>query len=465
MRWLDVLRGMYVKAPAPVKMVASRLIGLFPQNAVYGKSYQRWREDILRSRDDPDFTEMRVRSELEDVLAHAMDAPFYAGLAAAEDAADPFAKLKAFPVLTKEEVRENAPQMASVPLESLDLVTTSGSSGRPLQVWLDRARGAREQGFIHNVWAAAGYQLGDARLVLRGVQIQNVDKRPMEWEPALRELRCSPFHLTDEFMATYVEEAERRGIAYVHGYPSAIAILARHIKRTDHPWRLMVRGIFPISEPLYDEQFALFQDVFSNASVSPFYGMTEKVAFARGSVDDPTIYEFEPLYGWAELVDQKGQSVTEPGQVGRLVATGFTTKGLPLVRYDTGDDAELVALPSRDNAWRLSVTNLQGRRLPEYLVSREGALISIAALNVHSTNYLALSEFLFVQSEPGFVTLLAVPAPGAEQASIEAYLDEVRKKVGAGIQFDLELRERIDPGARGKRRSFKQELDLAPYSD
>ena len=465
MRWLDVLRGMYVKAPAPVKAVASRLIGLFPQNAVYGKSYRRWHEDILRSRDDPDFTEMRVRSELEEVLAHAMAAPFYAESVTTDEVADPFARLKAFPVLTKEEVRENAPQMASVPLESLDLVTTSGSSGRPLQVWLDRARGAREQAFIHAAWAAAGFRLGDARLVLRGVQIQNVDKRPVEWDAALRELRCSPFHLTDLFMADYVAQAEKRGISYIHGYPSAIAILARYIKRVEHPWRLKVKGIFPISEPLLGEQVALFGEVFSDASVLPFYGMTEKVTFARTSVGDPSVYEFEPLYGWAELLDRNGQPVTEPGQIGRLVSTGFTTKGLPLVRYDTGDDAELVALPSRENAWRLSVTNLQGRWRPEYLVSKEGALISIAALNVHSSNYLALSEFLFVQSEPGSVTLHAVPAPGADAASIEAYLDEVRKKVGAGIQFDLELRDAIDPGARGKRQYFKQELDLAPYFD
>jgi len=47
----------------------------------------------------------------------------------------------------------------------------------------------------------------------------------MQYDQALAELRCSVFHLTDETMRGYYEAIRARGIRYIHGYPSAIAVL------------------------------------------------------------------------------------------------------------------------------------------------------------------------------------------------------------------------------------------------
>jgi phenylacetate-CoA ligase len=374
-----------------------------------------------------------------------------------------FAALSRFPILTKANLRDHAQALAVAPLNTLDLVTTSGSSGQPLTVWLDRARGVREQAFIHSVWARAGFTLGDARLVLRGVQIGDVDKHAFEWEAGLRELRCSPFHLTDAYMARYAAEGERRKIAFLLGYPSALAIFARYLLRSGSEWRHTVRGVFPISEPLYPLQRAIFAEAFPAAPVMPYYGMSEKVAFAEPDYEHGEDYVFDPLYGWTEIVDDNNRPVTRLGQSGRVVATGFTSRGMPLVRYDTGDVAMLAEHPARDNGWRLRVSGLTGRWYPEFLVSSDGGLISIAALNVHSSNFLAVNEYLFVQSEVGRARLLVVPAPDASLSMVKAYADEVRAKVGRRIIFDLEIVEALGPAARGKRRYIRQELDLEAF--
>lgn len=463
MSYLDVLRGLYASAPSSWRRVGGRALALLPVKTLYGAEYFRWRDTLLSHDGDADRTAAFVEEKLRDILTLACKSSFYRDHAIEPADGDVFKWLARFPILTKGDVRDRASELAVEPLQNLDLVTTSGSSGSPLQIWLDRTRGVREQAFIHAVWARAGFAVGDARLVLRGVQIGNVDENPCEWEAGLRELRCSPFHLTDAHMARYADEAMRRDIAFIHGYPSALAIFARYLMRSGHAWRQRVRGIFPISEPLYQQQQSILAEAFPHALILPFYGMSEKVAFAQTVEGGNLEYAFQPLYGWAELVDADERPLSEPGQQGRIVATGFTSRGMPMVRYDTGDDAELVALPSAENTWTLRVRNLHGRWRPEYLVSSDGALVSIAALNVHSTAFLAVGEYLFTQSEVGRAKLLVVPAPGARRSDIEAYLDEVRAKVGRGIQFELEIVERLEPAARGKRRLIEQKLDLGKY--
>lgn len=463
MSYLDVLRGLYASSPSSLRRIGGRALALLPTKALYGRGYHHWCETISSHEGDADRTAAFVEQNLREVLTLASNARFYRDHAVRPASSNVFDWLARFPILTQDDVRERASELAVRPLQELDLVTTSGSSGRPLQIWLDRGRGVREQAFIHAVWARAGFVVGDARLVLRGVQIGDVDKDPLEWEAGLRELRCSPFHLTDTFMARYADEAARRNIAFIHGYPSAIAIFARYLMRTSHVWRERVRGVFPISEPIYSQQQTVIADAFPHARILPFYGMSEKVAFAQTVEDGELEYAFQPLYGWVELIGADEQPLNAIGQQGRIVATGFTSRGMPMIRYDTGDDAELVALPSADNGWRMRVRSLHGRWRPEYLVSSDGALISIAALNVHSTAFLAVSEYLFTQSEVGRAKIVVVPASGAPSAEIEQYLNEVRAKVGRGIEFELEIVDRLEPAARGKRRFIEQKLDLGGY--
>ena len=67
--------------------------------------------------------------------------------------------------------------------------------------------------------------------MFRGVELSNADKTHMQYDPALAELRCSVFHLTDATMRGYYDEIVDRGIRFIHGYPSAIAIFAAFLVR------------------------------------------------------------------------------------------------------------------------------------------------------------------------------------------------------------------------------------------
>ena len=185
---------------------------------------------------------------------------------------------------------------------------------------------------------------------------------------------------------------------------------------------------------------------------------TVMVMFAGEVPGEPDVYQFEPLYGVTELVDDEGRPIRDPGGQGRIVGTGLISRGMPMLRYDTGDRAVLVRPPSHDNAYRLRVRGITSRWNHEYLVTKQGSLVSIAALNIHSRAYADVQEFQFFQDTEGLAILRVVPRAGVSVEALTRLASDFQGKVGSGLRIDLETVEGIATNARGKRAFIDQRL-------
>ncbi len=369
--------------------------------------------------------------------------------------------LKKLPILDKEDVRRATEQFLVRPRSELDEVSTSGSSGRPLKFYLDRDRSPKELAFVHHIWSRIGFRPDKhRRAVLRGVFLPNVDMKPWEYDPALNELRLSPFHLVPETMELYLRLIEEYKINFIHGYPSAITLLFNFAKSKS--WRLPASliGILPISEVLFEYQRSIILQDFPGIKILSFYGQSEKVAIAGELADSSNVFEFEPLYGVAELVDENGGQVQVPGSRGRVIATGMLSWGMPFFRYDTGDTAELVEPGSRENCYRMRVREIRSRRAHEYIVGYNGALISFSAINLHSEYFADIQQFQLYQEEEGRVTIKVVAYPGQNLAKIRNFVGEIQSKVGNNVHFSLQVVDFLPPNPRGKRHFIEQKLPL-----
>jgi phenylacetate-CoA ligase len=443
-----------------VRSAAGSLLSLVPADLVYGKTYRRLRADIARSTVDAGFVEDRVLASLSALLARAATTPHYAEqLAGLEPSRATLADLASLPILTREIVRHDTDRMLAVPRQRLEESMTSGTSAPFLRVYLDKSRSVREWAFVTHAWAAAGYRLGDRRAVLRYNDFRGARSDHWSWEPGTRELRFSPFHMAATAMEEYLDLIERFRIAFIHGYPSAIALLARHAHAARWPAPPSLKGVLPISESLLPHQREIIRRGFGPLPIVPFYGLTEKVAFAREVPDMPDVYEFEPLYGVAEIVDDQGRSAA-PGQRGRLIGTGFISTGMPFIRYDTGDVATVVRPAAAENCWRLRVRDLVSINRQQYLVTREGGLVTAWTAYPYNT---VVREYQWIQQAPGRVTLRVVPEPGASEAALVALAEEVAVMSGGMLTADLEVLDEIPPTSRGKRLTVLQHLDVSRY--
>ncbi|MCO6386642.1 hypothetical protein [Aliihoeflea sp. 40Bstr573] len=461
MRIFDIARSAYTSTPAPLRRRLAPLVALVPSSLRYGPAFERWRHDIRRSQTDPVFAVDRAQSQLRSLLAKASTGSAFWRhlLGAAALASFELEALASVPITTKQMMREAGDAARVDALSSLVQATTSGSNGEaPFAFLIDADRSVREFAFVTSAWARAGYRPGDARAVLRGFRIDDADAA-YQWDPALNELRLAVFPLGPADAAVMADEIERRRIAYIHGYPSAIELFARHLDKAGRRLAQPIRGIFPISEPVLGHQRALFAKVFPQADIVPFYGMSEKVAFAVERRGEPGVYTFEALYGLAELVDEDGRFVETPGGEGRLLGTGFISTGVPFIRYDTGDRARLVEAPTRQNGWRLTVRDIAPRRKPDFLIARDGGRIVATDLVPEDLTLLrGLAEWQFVQNAPGIASLRYVPATGGGASDAERLARMLEARTDGRLRFDPEQVASIATGAHGKRAFIVQHI-------
>ena len=464
---LNVLRGAYVKMPSPMKNFLSVGLSLLPPEWLYGRTYRNQRSLISKSQSDTTFVRAYQESMLNKLLTLCVQSsPYYRdamrNVMEESSMQGPFCleDLQKLPIIHKDIVRQHCREMFVTKEGKLDKVSTSGSSGVPLEIFLDKDRSVKEWSYIQQCWSTIGYRPEEKRAVLRGFFINRAHTQPWEYDSGLRELRFSPFHMTEDNMKLYLELIDKHRIQYIHGYPSAIFQLANYALKARWNPVLPIKGIFPISEPLYSHQRDLIATSFQNPRIVSYYGMSEKVAFAIEDVENPGVYEFEPTYGYVELVDGAGNQITEIGRRGTIVATGFLSIGMPLLRYDTGDMAELVVASSQDNCYRLRVKSISSRWGQEYVVGKEGELISMTALNVHSSAYAYIKTFQLFQERPGEVIVKVVSIKGAASKDIASLAEEFEKKTSGSIRFATQECDAIEQNTRGKSRFVEQKLKL-----
>jgi phenylacetate-CoA ligase len=469
-RTLDVVRSAYVGLPPSLRRSVGPILSLLPLRYRFGSRYLAWRQRIAEARRHPEIVQALQQEALQRVLRLAHEkSPFYRDMLSSLVPAggDPGAIAGTdlwhrIPVINSTIVRREVERMCTRPRSEIDSGSTGGSSGRPLKFFLDKDRSPVEYAFVMDAWSSAGCTEGDWQAIFRGFHIPDPEETLCEVESGLRELRFSVFHMTDALMPRYLREIERRGVRFIRGYPSALATLAGFAVRAGLV-APNVRGIMLHSEYVHDRYRQLMQRAFPNARLIPFYGLSEKCAFAVEDAHEPGTYDFAPLYGFTELLDDDDRPVTTPGQRGRVVSTGLLYLSMPFIRYDTGDEAELVAPASAQNGWRLRLSGVTPRFSDEYVVTRSGNLFHASALFMIDDELSAITDLQFEQFEPGVLNMRCVLATGASLAVTDAFIAMVADRTDGELQLLVTVFDRIPLSPRGKRPIILQHLDTERF--
>lgn len=463
---LDVARGAYAKLPYRTRSQIGTVLRFLPARYRYGSTYQAWRDKLAVARTDASAVKtMQDEARVAMVAEAFAKSPHYRTMLTGlfGEGFNPRSALDAdlwaqIPLLSPDTVSELRDALCTRPSSELDSGSTGGTSGKPVRFFLDRGRSPIEYAFVFDAWSRVGYKAGDWRAVFRGVEVL---ESAVEKDAALAELRFSIFNLTDDLMRRFHREIEEAGIIYLHGYPSAIGMFAAFLMKSGLGPMPKIRAVMLMGERLYPNYRAAIEQAFPNAELVPFFGLSEKCAFAVEVPGKPDTYDFEPLYGFTELLDADDRPVTTPGQRGRLVSTGLLFKGQPFIRYDTRDEATLIAIPSAENGWKLRVERIVPRRGHEFLVSRDGKLIPILALLVFGKEMDEIREFQFVQDVPGEALIRIVRPTDGPEPDVRPFIDLVSRKSNGLVRLSHEFVDALPTSPRAKRRFIDQRLDVS----
>jgi phenylacetate-CoA ligase len=403
-------------------------------------------------------------TQLHSVLHHAYDhVPYYrarldeAGVR--PDDVRTIGDLQQLPTLRKRDLQEHLDDLlaTTTPPRKRKYHTTGGSTGIPVGFYHDRGRtSALEWAFMTSQWRRVGYRDGDRSAVMRGTPVQH---GIWHFDALRNNLLLSSYHMTDDRLPEYLDLLRKFRPKYIQAYPSSITLVARFMRLHDEPPLEGVEAILCGSENLYDWQRAELARAF-RCRVFSWYGQSECVCLAGECEHDDRLHIF-PQYGVTELVDEEDNVVTEPGQLGEIVATGFLSRVMPLIRYRTADLASYAEGSCHlcGRPYRL-FERIEGR-LQEFIITAAGRHISMAAINMHTPIFDNVQQFRFFQDTPGVVVFRFIPKPTYTPADETGIRAELAPKLGDDVTLVLERVEEIRPTPRGKHHFLDQRLTPA----
>jgi hypothetical protein len=178
-----------------------------------------------------------------------------------------------------------------------------------LKILLDDDAQPIEMAFMHRQWARVGYTHRARKATFRGVAFPRAAEG-VHWQlnPVYREMQFSPMAMTETLLPEYWRRLVDFSPEYLHGYPSAISLLARWVIR--HGLRGQgprIRAALLGSEGCTPDQREVIEDAFQTR-VFTWYGHSERLVLG-GECEHSSDYHQFPDYGWLEILDEQGREV------------------------------------------------------------------------------------------------------------------------------------------------------------
>ena len=452
----DVLK-IYHKLPYPVKVLVASARGRYLNRWRYSDetepmaaefmSHEQWSAEQWRA-----WREERLAMILHRAVT---DVPYYreqwARRRAAGDKASP-ELLANWPILTKEELRKTPRAFLADDCnpEVMYYEHTSGTSGKPLHIWLSRET-LREWFALFEARSRRWYGVNrkDRWAILGGQLVAPVEReRPpfWVWNLGQNQLYLSAYHLAPENIAAYLEAIKKYEIRYLLGYPSGLYRLAQQVIENGltAPHLEVVIGN---AEPLLAHQRPVIAAAFG-CPVRETYGMAE-IAAAASECEMGRLHIW-PETGHIEIVSDTADEPVAVGQAGRLIATGLINRDMPLVRYETGDRAGMGAGDCACGRTLPTLTAIEGR-VDDVVITRDGR--HIGRLDPVFKADIPIREAQIIQEDWDVIRVLYVPTDAYTDQDGEMLAQRIRDRTGDEMRVYLEAVPEVPRTANGKFRA------------
>jgi len=332
-------------------------------------------------------------------------------------------------------------------------VYTSGTTGTPLRVYWDIDSNVLELTCMWRHFSWAGYRLGEPFLDFYNVVVD--EPKGYHWNWKCRALVTAWDAVDASNIERYAAIMRKYGVKSWRGSPFAIDSLCRLLSEVGIE-DVKPKHLFTSAEMLLGHQRE-FIESWAGVPVCESYGLREHITFIGQCPEGG--YHIAPEYGIVEIIKDDG-SPAQPGEEGRIVATGLHNRAFPLLRYDT-----------RDCAIRSDRVCSCGRTLP--LVEKLTGRTNDRLLRADNKWVSGLTEdFRFpnrgirkaqlVQEEPLTLDVYLVPT-GDYSAEVEPLLrTSLKRKLGEAMDIRIHRVEEVPYLTSPKSKFVVSKLKGAP---
>jgi phenylacetate-CoA ligase len=426
-------------------------------------AYQRYSREFERSQFlSADELESLQLSRLRRQLIHAYrNIPFYrrsmeaAGITPFEILS--LSDLRVLPVLTKRDIQDHKAALLAdnVPETRRVRNQTGGSTGSPLQFWVDKERfdSRRASTDRHNQWA--GLRPGDWCAQLWGSRLDTGGSilPRVTWRQQLlyRTLTLNTSLVSEADLNGYIDLLHRYRPRHLITYAQAGAMFARHCQKVGATVRF--DSIITTAEVLQPADRAVIEETFGGR-VFNRYGCRELSVIATECEHhtgmhvnaDALLLEIDPMPGL-------------PPGLGRVLVTDLLNRSMPLIRYEIGDLATWVeAGPCPCGRSLPRLARIEGRTT-DFLRLPDGRLVSGPSLTLVVGDMREVRQAQFVQPSPNQVRLKVVSGDGYSADTAQELRRRLHSYFRDQVELSILLVNDIPKEPSGKYRFVKTEFE------
>ena len=318
-------------------------------------------------------------------------------------------ELSRIPALTKRDIQDHGREIEAkgFPAEKRMRNQTGGSTGSPLQFFVDRERfdSRKASTYRHNLWA--GLRPGDWQITLWGSRLDQ-ELTETRWDRIRnkiidRTVMLNTSGITDTDWLRLIAEVRRTKPRVMVAYAQAAVLFGSYLRQHEIQ-DVQFDSIITTAEMLLPGQHDSSQEITFGGKVFNRYGCREVSVIAS----ECQFHHGMHVNSEALFVEIESD-LARPGKTGRILVTDLLNYSMPLIRYEIGDLG----------AWEGDQNCPCGRHLPllaeiqgrttDFLVLTGGRQISGPALTLAVSDMADVRQVQFVQRNPKLILLRVVP--------------------------------------------------------
>ena len=331
------LTDIYNKLPIFIQNISVSAYGFIRERRRFGGEYKNHYRNVMESEffSGEQMYELQKKS-LRELFKAANESKYYREifekLNVKIETDDPFEVLSKLPILEKDILRGNENDFYTKHAIKALNFHTSGSTGTPLNIKMSLSDLRLRMALLERQKARYGVSHRSKHLTFVGKKITSKGNKVF-WRYNIfgKQLVMSVYDLSDENKEKYLKKMQSYAPEVIEGYPSALAVVATWI--SDNNYKINPKCILVTAETLMPNQREIIERAFG-CPVINYYGSTEGSTMIT-QCEEGNLHIDEEC-GIIEFLNNDG-TIAKSGDVANMVVTSFTTKAMPLIRYNIGD--------------------------------------------------------------------------------------------------------------------------------
>ncbi|MDH4157033.1 MAG: hypothetical protein OEW00_07145 [candidate division Zixibacteria bacterium] len=356
-----------------------------------------------------------------------------------------FSDMARLPELTKSDLIDNMDAILCLPRSEMCTAQTSGTSGQQLAFFRSRRCQTHRRG-IDLAWARYfGWRDGQWHGWLWGATPDVL--MPFGWKARLvrhwaeRQYFMDVSRLSNENYQAFVDQTRRYQPPLVSAYPSLAHDLAQRIEAGEVSG-VRVPVLSTTAEPLHDFQRNKIKAVLAD-EVYERYGARE---YGIVAVECP-VHQGQHVF--TDSVYLETVETDSASGLRRLLVTDLLNLGMPLIRYHSGDYAELDPSACSCGLSSPRLRNIQGREVSTIWRPDGSGISGIKVTHlVEQTDINARVQI--EQVALNRIVIRVEASPGSFEPGLNKLVQRFSETLGPGLRYEKQYVTRIERAPSGK---------------